>query len=471
MKKNLYLLVSITLLMFCLLLSSCSERPDGLNETEETAPETEEYVEPPKDYLTQLADNLGYADFPDSVWCYQPALVSEEDFVAVDEIEFDLDTPTDGRFISYNYTRIVEFISEDTGDGYITSYPNVNYLTSPDGTRTKLCPYDDCREDAYEPCTHINLQENAWVLGDWVYFTGANRCIAAPNHPNRSEENGAVNMLLRYSLKEHRIEKLLDLPGTVTPRFSAYGVLYLGVEDPVSHTRYFLLVDQNDNVAKAPLVLHCSTPFGGYLYGTYGGVLYRCNYDLTERVEIPLTHAGGSLVPAICGVSHDRLYLRILDNHGDVKLSFEDQSDDNITLVMLDAKGKETVLLDGVYDAVVTDDYLYAAMRDTNFAFSYTTNSGEEQNCYSNSTGQVIRYELAADGTIKGDGTVVFDVKTDTTEAGEYLHSIEPYGDSIRIMTFFPPPSEEENLLGSRYYLITDDGIREDGEELMRSRW
>lgn len=454
-------------LTLTLTLFSCSDRPAGLDETEETAPETEEYTAPPKDYLAQLADNPGYADFPDSVWCYQPALVSEEDFVTVDEIEFDPDEPTDGRFISYNYSRQVEFISEDTGDGYITSYPNVNYLTSPDGRRTKLCPYDDCREDTWEPCTHINL-DGGWVLGDWVYFTGANRCIAAPNHPNRSDENNAVNMLLRYSLKEHRIEKLLDLPGTATPAFCAYGVLCLGVPDPLSGTRYFILVDKNSNAAKAPLILHCNTPCGGYLYGSYDGKLYRCSYNLTERTEIPLTHSGSTLYPAIFGVSHERLYLRILDTAGDPKNSVEDQSGHNTTLVLLDTKGKETPLLDGVYDAVVTPNYLYVTMRDTRYVFSVTDIHGDETTFYANSGSQVIRYSLASDGTIEGDGTVVFDSETDAAAEGEYLHSIEPYGDSIRIMTFFAPPLEGNRICGSRMYLLTDDGIIEDGEELMR---
>ena len=61
---------------------------------------------------------------------------------------------------------------------------------------------------------------------------------------------------------------------------------------------------------------------------------------------------------------------------------------------------------------------------------------------------------------------MVFDAYVDAAEEGEYIRGIEKYGGSIRIETFFYPPSEDSSLLGARFYLITPDGVREDGEGL-----
>lgn len=449
-------------LFLLLLLPSCMDRPDQLDNTEpETEAETE-YTPPPKSYLEQLALDPGYADFPDSVWCYQKAVIDEDDFISADEIKFDLDNPAEERFISFNYTRIVEFqLDEDAPayaetTGYTTEYPNVSYLTSADGKREKLCPHTDCREDAYEPCTHVDLS-NGKILGDWVYFVGQNFCIAAPSNPNRGE-NGYVNMLLRYSLTEHRIEKYLDLPDAVYNPFTAYGVLYLEVSDPISGTNYFILIDEDGNAAKAPCVQNCRTPLDGYLWGTFGSKVRRASYDLNEQEEFTLKNAGN---PSIRGSAKGRLYLIL-----SVPVDPENNAQAERFLITLDSKLKETVIISGVYDIAVTEDYLFILNHDTALAFSHTDKLGEERKYYRNCGNQVIRYPLASDGTITGEGVVVFDSAVDAAEEGEYIRGIEKYGGSIRIETFFYPPSEDSNLLGARFYLITPDGVREDGEGL-----
>jgi len=450
--------LTLLTLALLLLLPSCMDRPDKLDNTEpETEAETE-YTPPPKSYLDQLALDPGYADFPDSLWCYQKAVIDEDDFVTADEIEFDLDHPNEERFISYNYTRTVEFQLDENAPeyaevmGYITEYPNLNYLTYANGKREKLCPHTDCREDTYEPCTHVDLS-NGKVLGDWVYFVGQNFCVAAPSHPNRSE-NGYINMLLRYSLSEHRIEKYLDLPDSVYNCFTAYGVLYLEVRDPISGTNYFILIDEDGKCAKAPYVQNCRTPLDGYLWGTYGNKVCRASYDLSAPEEVTLKYAGH---PSIRGSTKERLYL-ILEIPVD--------SDDKRSVVILDSKLKETVLLDGIFDIAVTEDYLYVLNYDMALAFSHTDQLGEERKYYRNCDNQVIRYPLASDGTVSGEGTVIFDSSKDATGEGEHIIGIQKYGDQIKIRTYFAPPSDESNLPGTRTYIITDEGAKEDGEGL-----
>lgn len=457
--------LTLLTLALLLLLPSCMDRPDKLDNTE---PETEaenEYTPPPKDYLEQLALDPGYADFPDSIWCYQKAVMAADDFVTVDEISFDLDHPEEEWFISFNYTRTVEFqLDEDAPEyaettGYVTEYPNLNYFTTADGKREKLCPHTDCREDTYEPCTHVDLS-NGKIVGDWVYFVGQNFCVAAPNHPNRSE-NGYINMLLRYSLTEHRIEKYLDLPDSVYNTFTAYGVLYLEVRDPISGTNYFILIDEDGKCAKAPCVQNCRTPLDGYLWGTFGNKVLRASYNLSEHEEFTLKNAGN---PSIRGSAKGRLYLLL-----SVPVETENNAQAERSLVILDSKLKETVILSGIFDIAVTEDYLYVLNHDTALAFTVTDSLGEERKYYRNCDNQVIRYPLASDGSVSGEGTVVFDSSKDATGEGEHIRGIEKYGDSIRVQTFFEPPSEESNLPGTRFYIVTEDGACEDGEELLNN--
>ena len=457
--------LTLLTLALMLLLPSCMDRPDQLDNTEpETEAETE-YTPPPKDYLDQLSLDPGYADFPDSVWCYQKAVIDEDDFVSADEIAFDPDNPAEERFISYNYTRTVEFLLDENAPeyaettGYITHYPNVNYLTYADGIREKLCPHTDCREDFYEPCTHVDLS-NGKIVGDWVYFIGQNFCAAAPSNPKRGE-NGYVNMLLRYSLSEHRIEKYLDLPDRAYNCFTAYGVLYIELTDPFSGTKYFLLIDEDGKTAKAPFVSSVKTPLDGYLWGTYGGKVCRASHDLTAREEITLKNAGN---PSIRGSAGGRLYLMLA-----LPVHTENNAEAERYIVTLDSKLKETALLGGIFDFVVTEDYLYMLNHDTSLAFTITDSLGEERKYYRNCDNKVIRYSLNSNGTISGEGVVVFDSAADASGEGEHIIGIERYGDYVKVRTFFAPPSEENNLPGTRTYIITDEGAKEDGEGLYHS--
>jgi len=252
----------IWLLLAVLLLTSCSERPANLTETVETAPETEPYIEPPKTYLEALRENLGYQDFPDSIHCYTEPLIHEEDFVAPSQITFGEE---EKRFISWNHMYELEIDAGEYG-GFIGTNPNGNFLTDAKGKRVKLCPYDWCREDVNEACTHVDLSNGA-VAGDWVYFVGQNSCVAAPNHPKK-DRGGHVNMLLRYSVTDHTIEKVLDLGGPSFIRMAHNGVIYLRTMHSTANIDYTILVDGENGIAAK--ISRNTTPdtvgYGDYLY-------------------------------------------------------------------------------------------------------------------------------------------------------------------------------------------------------------
>lgn len=454
MRKFVFLLTALTLL---LLLPSCAERPD-IEETEETETE-EEYIKPPKDYLEQLAENLGYTDYPDSVWCYQPALVTEEDFVSIDKIKFDMSEPSPKRFISWNYMYHLELTHESSGGMWITEYPNSSFITTADGTRTKLCPYEECREDDGDTCAHISLA-GGHVLGDWVYFEGGNECIAAPNHPNRSDVNGQVNMLMRYSISENRVEKLIDLPSYVSKIFSAYGVLYVEVTDPLSNVPYMLLVDSNGSVCRTKTLQNVGTfPANGKLYGVYNGELF-CHTPALE--EFATVTAASSVI----GEYNGNLYLKRTDTGGKYAGILDDQSAYRESVVLLTPDGKETVLLDNIYAAKAAGGYLYTVMHQPAVhLFDIGGESGEK--IFLNNDGKVLRYPLSNDGKIDGEGEVVFDTSLHCTESGEYIYQIDDFGDSVRVTTFFAPPLEDDWRCGQRMYVLTEDGAREDGEGML----
>lgn len=107
-------------------LPSCAERPD-IDETEETEEETE-YVPPEKDYLTKLAENKGYQDYPDSIHCYTKPLIDLEDYCDKSELTFDTSQPEDGRFLSCSYRYQLEITSSQ--GGFVTENANSNYLTA-----------------------------------------------------------------------------------------------------------------------------------------------------------------------------------------------------------------------------------------------------------------------------------------------------------------------------------------------------
>lgn len=455
MRRSFFLLTLLLLSLIC--VTSCAERFDT-PETEETETE-EEYVRPPKDYLTQLAENLGYADYPDSVWCYQSALVSEEDFVTLDKIEFDMNTPSPEYFISWHYTYTLEIKNESADGMLVTEYPNSCYLTSNDGERRKLCPYEDCRNDYSELCSHINLQYGQ-VAGDWVYFVGVNECVASPKHPNRSIKNGAVNMLLRYSISENRVEKLLDLPSNVIQLFSAYDVLYVNLTDPRSNAPYMLLIDSNDNVCKTDTLPHVGTiPSNGKLYGAYNGEVFCHTPALDEYTTISTTAA------SIIGEHNGYIYLKHSDNGGKYVGATQEQSEYKESVSLLSPDGTETMLFENIYDAAVTGGSLYIVTRTPPFhVFDIEKINAQ---VFTNNDGKVLRYSLKKNGTLDGEPEIVFDTSLHTTESGEYLYGIDDFGNSIRVTTYFAPPLEHDNRCGMRMYILTDDGSREDGEGMM----
>ncbi len=473
MKK--FFLLCLSLLLLVTFLLSCAERPD-IDETEETEEETE-YVPPEKDYLTKLAENKGYQDYPDSIHCYTKPLIDPEDYCDKSELTFDTSQPEDGRFLSCSYRYQLEITSSQ--GGFVTENANSNYLTAPDGERIKLCPYDWCREDFEEKCTHLDLTSGK-VVGDYVYFVGSNACVGSPNHPDRDEDGGYVSMLLRYSIETHEIEKVLRLPGTTWITLAAYGNLYLDVRDEALNSRYFLILDcTNMKAAKS------NSPYGGlnlnayavteeYIYylGTSSRydkqTLYRCRPNLTESEEVHVFQYGDY---DLIGTYRGNFYLTREYNREDetskpqTRSMFRAQQYTQTDILRISKSGNVSVLLTDVHCTVLTDGVIYTTDLEPRVLFQMEKardGRTDETNLdfYTNCGTTVTAHTLSLSGDIRRSETV-FDETVHSP--GQALFNIQKYGNSILAVTAVPP-----NLSGYSYtyhkYHITDGEVTEIAE-------
>lgn len=446
MKK---LLLFLLLPLLCLL--SCSERPSELAESMETAPETEPYIEPPKTYLQALAENLGYQDFPDSIHCYTEPLIREEDFVDPAQITFG---GKEERFVSWNHMYNLEIDAGDYGGAFETN-PSGNFLTDADGNRTKLCPYDWCREDVSEICTHLDLSAGA-VAGDWVYFVGANSCQAAPNHPKKSSNTGKVNMLLRYSLAEHRIEKVLDLGDFSHIRLAYNGLLWITTTHPAANISYLILLDGvNGIAAKLPGdVTPDTVGYGDSLYcWILGKGLVRYNAALEEE--------GIVFADSSTGLRNNRKVIGTC-RRGIVLQKRTENTDGSVTdtITYITEKGKEAVLLRDhpISFWITAGDNLYCVPHAPEDRHLFNAVFGTNTREYTVSTaGDVRVYSLTG-----GDSYTT--VYTESMTPGEFLLFCQPYGDSVRISTLVPPTVPGTYPL-RRQYLFKNGALILDGEE------
>ena len=478
MKKSL-----IWLLLAVLLLTSCSERPANLTETVETEPETEPYIEPPKTYLEALRENLGYQDFPDSIHCYTEPLIRE--YSDISAITFDLESK-ETRFISYNDLYSLEI---QWSDGEATlDQPNCNYLTEADGTRIKLCPYEYCRNDITELCSHVNLT-NGKIIGDWIYFTGSNECIGAPAHPNREEGIlGKVNMLLRYSITENRIEKVMDLPGNASLDIAAYGVMYLSVwNDDLSGWQTVLVDPENQIAAVHSYVsLHDAVPYDGWLYY---GCLNRISPDLSEQETV--ANYNHSLYIEFLGNSKNTFWFLVdCDAADDMKKApklYHNTSSVGKRSYLLTYTPRDgfVKVLDHLSHAVLTNDSLYVTKRGNRQSFIVTEDRTTDpdhiaalslqdvsfpspEKFFVDTDGTVIRYALTASGKMDPDSGTVFC----SEPPGEYLNRITSFGNSIRMHTIlYANETENAHRIGSDYYYfernyLCSPDLRLDGESI-----
>lgn len=445
MKKSL-----IWLLLAVLLLTSCSERPANLTETVETEPETEPYIEPPKTYLEALRENLGYQDFPDSIHCYTEPLIHEEDFVDPSQITFGEE---EERFISWNHMYELEIDAGEYGS-FIDTNPNGNFLTDADGKRVKLCPYDWCRDDVNEACTHMDLSNGA-VAGDWVYFVGRNACVAAPNHPKK-DKGGHVNMLLRYSVTDHRIEKVLDLPGYSWFRMAYNGVIYLRTMHPTANIDYTILID-GENCIASKISADPTPDTAGYKDSIYqwelgrGLVRYTAAFE-EEGVVYADANTDIRLNRSVAGTCSKGIVLQ----------DRREKSDGSVTdtITCITEKGKETVLLKDHPKSFwyTAGDKLYCVPHAPEDRHIFNAVFGENTREYTVPTaGDVRVYSLTG-----GDSYTT--VYTESMTPGEFLLFCQPYGDSIRISTLVPPTSPGTYPL-RRQYLLKNGSLILDGEE------
>ncbi len=469
MKKFiLLLLLSMTVVLFF----SCAERPD-IDETEETEEETE-YTPPEKDYLTKLAEDKGYHDFPDSIHCYTKPLIASSEYVPKSDLTFDTSDPTDERFLSCSYRYEMEIISG--GDAYIDEHANASYLTMPNGERRKLCPYQWCREEFEEKCTHIDLVSGK-VIDNYVYFIGENTCVGSPNHPDRAQDNGNINMLLRYSLETHKIEKVLTLPGMSFIQFAAYGVLYLNVRDETRNTHYYLLLDC-DNLK----VAESSAPYGGIGYHTITEdfiyyldsnyryerqTLYRCHPDLTEYEKIHEFQNGNY---RLLGEYRGNLYLTREYNASDEttepikRTMFEAVKNLKTDILRLSRTGNTSVLRTDVFRAILTDGVLYTTDLSPRKLFDMKKPDGRRDETdlgfYTNCGTTITAHKLSLNGTVRASETV-FDETVHSSE--ESLLNIQKYGNSILAITATPPTLPNYAYVYHKYHL-TDETVVEIGE-------
>ncbi|MBQ2725812.1 MAG: hypothetical protein IJF78_08905 [Clostridia bacterium] len=451
MKNDMKTLLILLLAALCLV--SCSERPANLTETVETEPETEPYVEPPKTYLEALRENLGYQDFPDSIHCYTEPLIHEEDFVDPSQITFGEE---EERFISWNHMYELEIDAGEHGSFFDTN-PNGNFLTDAKGKRVKLCPYDWCREDVNEACTHVDLSNGA-VAGDWVYFVGQNSCVGAPNHPKK-DSSGDINMLLRYSVTDHTIEKVLDLGGPSFIRMSHNGVIYLRTIHSTANIVYTILIDGENSIA-AKISGDITPNTVGYEDSVYEWVLgcglVRYTPALkTDKVIFEDTNPD---------IRANRKVIGSCKN-GIVLLKRTENADGSVTdtITYITEKGKEGVLLKDHPQAswYIAGNNLYCVPHAPEDRHLFNAVFGTNTREYTVSTaGEVRAYSIY-------DTDSYTTVYTESMTTGEFLLYCQPYGNSIRISTLVPPTSPGTYPL-RRQYLIKNGSLILDGEEEYR---
>ncbi|MBR4000503.1 MAG: hypothetical protein IKI93_19420 [Clostridia bacterium] len=272
-----------------------------------------------------------------------------------------------------------------------------------------------------------------------------------------------MHMLLRYSLKEHRIEKVLDLPGDSHITGAGYGLIYLSTYDSYSNIFYGILYSPDDNTAAKFPDLRISrdslTADGIYIPqddGTYR--VYEPNlasYKEAER-NPHQTHRTESYRP----------------DGGDEPIEWEDFTKmDNQAYRMyhIDSKGRESLMLERIVAYQTGKDAMYVIeYADARVVHAYTEESwlyDYYETVYVNTDTSVYRYDMKSNGRIDPDSkTAVFTEGTDTIDTDEKLFAIQPYGDYVRVTTLHPPMEGTDDRCVWRKYIIKDGTVTFDGE-------
>lgn len=434
MKRALFLLF---ILLF--VLSSCA----NLNE-EETAPT--EYT--PEVDVTQMAVyTSGASIILDWDTVRKKTLLKEDTFCALDEIEFDLNAPSDDRYIDYDVLGTTKVAVSDGGFAD-ASRPNVNFLT--DGkTRLKLCPDPICRADDTLPCTHINLV-GGYVWDNYVYYIGKYKAEEQKSGQWNAEYE---NYLMRYSISEQEQEVVVKLPWFCYLVKVEYGVLYIAYINAIpfhlsayiprtilydcKNVRLALIEDFDGTVLMGGNDQDQRDSSGGArwsnrsIYYISRNSVWRCNYDLTEPTLIGEIDFGETIFgyPKMMEYTKDRVIYKVYDV----------RTEKNAVRSLKDDGRRRTVIEECIDAALITEGlsaYLYVIEED-----------------------EIAMYTLDRLG-LCGERTVVFR-ESDELAFNEHLQSLQAKHGVLLFTTRIGQYSNH-----TRIYRLTEDGttlIHEEG--------
>ncbi len=412
--------------LMCVTLYGCAERMDGL---EDEFRDMKTFSSQNKAYVSGFMNFLSKSD------TQKKPLINKGRYCSVKDIEFDLDFVPDDRFIS----------CEDmygAADGYIRN-PSANYLTSPDGTRMKLCPNLICRESNSEKCKHVNLMGGI-VDGRYVYYIGKYN-NGRSKKVNRTTKTSLdySNYLMRYDIAENENQCVAELPWYASIACAAYGCLYIFQDEPAgeslnSRNRCTLIYDMK-NVRIAEADFDCINFFGSaanglWIYYAIGNSIYRTSYNLkeTEKLDSGDYSYTSQKSDGYVGEAKGKVFFK--------RYSYDDGLWD---IVSVDRSGRVRVILKDIagyfasdgsprIPAVAAGDFLYVA-------------SGRF----------VYRYALEYRGRIMGEAEVVFSEEKHCKPL-EVISSVDKYGDTVKVSTL----SGDEG----RIFILTEDGPVLDGE-------
>jgi len=454
---------SMLILMAVLILfTSCAKRPDGVDEDE--ALETEiVWVEPPKSYLDDLSEMYHYLNAPDSVFCYIDPLIKEDDYVQPNDLEYDWNAKKDTRFISCNqYVEhsITTVLGDDGQEQVYGCYsPNIVYLTEANTKRTKLCPYEWCRNDFYAECGHLDIDaknnvsqqvNDSIVYGNAVYFTWCNRCVYSPDNPRFSKSTPYVHMLMKYDLETHTVDKVLDLPGYTLITGADFGILYLYTYEGLTDVAYMILLDtENFLAAKAPL--SDDIYFAGHVYLRDDGFYIHEYKNGTRRCD-PLLN----FIEKVDKVPENRYKWGAGEGGGSELLYRNDD-------------GSMTTLMGNVHRWYESEDYIYileAGAKRLIHTYPDHERFRDMEDIHTSAGTTVTRYKKLHNGFLdQNTAEVVFEEGVSCEDSGEMIYTIEPYGNTVRVVTGMPSADGGDYPMWRRY-IVTRDSAVIDGETI-----
>ncbi len=199
----------------CASLAGCANLMDGLDD---------EYKDEVSYSSQGKAYSSGSMNFLSKENTQFNPLIGKNIYVSLKDIEFDFDFVEDDCFISlegmYGY------------DGESEHQPTANYLTYPDGTKTKLCPNLLCQMSNSEKCSHVNLMGGI-LDGRYIYYIGKyNNGRTDKVNTKTKTSLDYSNYLMRYDIAENENQCVAELPWYASIACAAFGCLYIFRDEP-----------------------------------------------------------------------------------------------------------------------------------------------------------------------------------------------------------------------------------------------